>query len=168
MGPSGLKEDCQNNSLWKVPTPSSLLTSAILWQPKKATWLNLQAISITDSQQRLCCCLYGWLSVSCGEFVASSRWHLLLAEAQPFEEKGREKKKIPIRMLAHAVLCLLAWVFCWRIGTSAQKGERRRLELALAGAEVPPALGGFEGVQRAGGGQQQEQDRTTRGVHRLD
>lgn len=93
MGPSGLKEDCQNNSLWKVPTPSSLLTSAILWQPRKATWFNLQAISITDPQQCLCCCLYGWLSVSCGEFVASSRWHLLLAEAQPFEEKGREKKK---------------------------------------------------------------------------
>lgn len=53
----------------------------------------------------------GWLSVSSGEFVAPSRWRLLLAEAQPFEEKGREKK-IPIRTLAHAVLCLLAWVFC--------------------------------------------------------
>lgn len=76
-----------------MPTPFFLMTSAILWQPKKATWFNLQTISITDPQQRLCCCLYGWLSVPCGEFVASSHWHLLLAEAQPFEEKGREKKK---------------------------------------------------------------------------
>jgi len=46
---------------------------------------------MTEPQQRLCCCLCVWLGVSCGEFVASSRWHLL-AEAQPFEEEGRGKK----------------------------------------------------------------------------
>lgn len=142
------------------------MISAILWQPKKATWFNPWTISVTDPQHRLRCCLHGWLSVCCGEFVTSSRWRLLLAEAQPFEEKGSEKKNrtqdvctccsLPRRL----GVVLKDWDICTK-GRGATTAS-----CPVWGWCTSRAVGGLEGVWCSGGVQQQGQDRTTRSERR--
>lgn len=164
IGPSGLREDCQDNRAsercqhrplsWPLQSFGS---------PKKVTWFNVQAISITDARQRLCCCLYGWLSISCGKFVASSCWHRL-AEAQPFEETGREKNprqdvctccSLPLRL---GVL-LKDWAICTeRIAVTTGA-------CPVWGWSSPSTVEVWEGAARRGR-RQPGKDRTTRSIHR--
>lgn len=143
-----------------MPTLSSQMTSAVLTL-KKAAWFNLQAIPTTPIAGNAC--------AIASRLAQCLQWGI--CSTQPLASSGGsstiwregEGKKIPIRTFAHAVLCLLAWVFCWRTGTSAEKEERRRPEPRF-GAEVPPAPGAVS--PPAGGGEQRGRDRATRSVRR--
>lgn len=53
-------------------------------------------------------------------------------------------------------------------GRSAEGAGPLQRRGSPSGAEVPPALGGLERGQRAGGGPQQGRGRATLGVRRLD
>lgn len=132
-----------------MPTLSSQITSAILWQLKMQHDLIFRQSLLQQIPGNAC--------ATASRLAQRLQWGICSTQPLASSPGGSstiwregEEKKIPIRMFAHAVLCLLAWVFCWRTGTSAEKGERQRLERALFGAEVPAAPGAVSARSREG------------------
>lgn len=107
-----------------MPTLSSQMTSAVFWHLRRQHDLIFGQSLLQPAMPVLS--PLGWFSVSTGEFVAPSRWRLLLAEAHHSKRRGGKKNPNQdvctcCSLLARLGVLLKDWDIC-RAGGAAAAG----------------------------------------------